>query len=204
MTARFHRASGAGEAGMLEAFCLEVERIVMAGANEERCAAAIEPALRRLIARDDWLGAAWRRWDAAKYCQHLLYLDPHERFCVVSFVWAPGQSTPVHDHGVWGLVGVLQGVELSQPYRLDDDGGLQAIGDARRLAAGDTEMLLPSQGDMHRVRNDGAEIAISIHVYGADIGRHRRRALDARGNSVDFVSSYSTAVPALERCLSAS
>ncbi len=32
-----------------------------------------------------------------------------ERFCVVSFVWGPDQATPIHNHTVWGLVGVLRG-----------------------------------------------------------------------------------------------
>ena len=34
------------------------------------------------------------------YQQHLLHCDPLERFSVVSFVWGPGQKTPVHDHTV--------------------------------------------------------------------------------------------------------
>ena len=42
------------------------------------------------------------------YAQNLLWCDPFERFCVVSFVWAPSARTPVHDHQMWGLVGMLR------------------------------------------------------------------------------------------------
>ena len=30
------------------------------------------------------------------------HVDARERFSVVSFVWAPGQKTAIHDHTVWG------------------------------------------------------------------------------------------------------
>ena len=50
---------------------------------------------------------------------NLLHCDPMERFSVVSFVWAPGQKTPVHDHTVWGMVGVMRGVEFCEEFSLD-------------------------------------------------------------------------------------
>jgi len=39
-----------------------------------------------------------------------------ELFLVGSFVWMPGQRTPVHDHTVWGLVGVMRGEETCEEY----------------------------------------------------------------------------------------
>ena len=44
------------------------------------------------------------------------------RFSVVSFVWGPGQKTPVHDHRTWGLVGILRGAELRRPTTRAADG----------------------------------------------------------------------------------
>src|SRR5690606_19230121 len=73
--------------------------------------------MKRLTAHDDWLPAAMAQPHADRYQQYLLYGDPLERFSVVSFVWGPGQSTPVHDHTVWGVIGVLRGSEISAPYR---------------------------------------------------------------------------------------
>src|SRR5258708_3690418 len=77
-----------------------------------------------LIARDDWLPDAFAAPDPQRYRQYLLYCDPLERFSVVSFVWGPGQCTPIHDHTVWGLVGVLRGAERSIGYRPTAAGGL--------------------------------------------------------------------------------
>ena len=71
-------------------------------------------ALRELIAHDDWLPDAFAQPDPERYRQFLLYADSRQRFSVVSLVWGAGQSTLVHDHTVWGLIGVLRGAEIAQ------------------------------------------------------------------------------------------
>ena len=53
-----------------------------------------------LIAHDDWLPDACAAPHADHYQQYLLHCDPKERFSVVSFVWGPGHTTPIHDHTV--------------------------------------------------------------------------------------------------------
>ena len=73
-------------------------------------------------------------------------------------------------------------------------------GPSRLLAVGDSELLLPEEGDIHRVDNaieDGP--SISIHVYGADIGRVRRRVFESDGRTKAFVSGYSETPAMLER-----
>jgi predicted metal-dependent enzyme (double-stranded beta helix superfamily) len=152
----------------------------------ERAAAA----LARLVAEGDWLPAPYRQPDPAFYQQYLLYLDPKERFSVVSFVWGPGQRTPIHDHQVWGMVGVLQGAELCQNYAVQAR-GVAARGPARRLEKGDVEILSPVAGDIHRVENAFHDrVSISIHVYGADIGRVRRWVYPIDAPRKPFVSGY--------------
>jgi len=148
--------------------------------------------LRRLVARDDWLPDAFAQPDPARYQQFLLHADSTERFCVVSFVWGPGQATPVHDHTTWGLIGMLRGAEFSQPYAVQPDGQLQAHGEALRLTPGAVEAVSPTVGDLHRVRNAFDDRAsISIHVYGANIGAVRRHVYPEGGARKPFVSGYS-------------
>jgi len=158
---------------------------------------AVGAALGRLVSRDEWLDPAWAEPDPARYQQHLLCLDRAARFSVVSFVWAPGQGTPIHDHGTWGAVGMLRGAEIAQPYRLDRSGRVLPQGAPHRLEPGDVDLLSPEAGDIHSVRNalDDA-VSISVHVYGADIGRHRRRLFTPDGDVREFVSGYSD-LPAL-------
>lgn len=152
--------------------------------------------LEGLIARDDWLPDAYARPHPERYQQYLLHCDPRERFSVVSFVWGPGQSTPVHDHRVWGLVGVLRGAERVQHYRRDAQGIPRARGPAAVLHAGEVEGFGPRTGDIHAVENAaGDAVSVSIHVYGADIGRVRRATYDADGTPKPFVSGYANTAP---------
>ncbi len=152
--------------------------------------------LAELIADDRWLPPAFAQPHPQYYQQHLLHCDPLERFSLVSFVWGPGQRTPIHDHGVWGLIGMLRGAETGQHYRVGDDGRLQPEGGETRLEPRDIEVVSPTLGDIHRVANAWPDrVSISIHLYGANIGAVARHVFDAEsGEPKPFVSGYSSAV----------
>ncbi|WP_326541099.1 cysteine dioxygenase [Pseudorhodoferax sp.] len=153
---------------------------------------AVRPLLRELVAHDDWLPEACAQPDEHHYQQHLLYGDPLDRFSLVSFVWGPDQRTPVHDHTVWGAIGMLRGAETGQRYAWCD-GRLEAQGAAHRLEPGEVECVSPRIGDIHQVANAFDDrVSISIHVYGANIGRTRRHVFGMpEGTVKDFVSGYS-------------
>ena len=68
------------------------------------------------------------------------------------------------------MIGVLQGAEYEELFALREGGTvLEEVG-TNAGAPGDVSGFTPP-GDIHRVRNRGAEVAISLHVYGADISR---------------------------------
>jgi len=115
------------------------------------------------------LTAEQRYGDPTRYCCHLLHAEPDGTFSVVALVWRPGQATPIHDHVTWCVFGVIQGAEHEERYVLHDDGWLEQHG-ASVNTTGDVAGLAPP-GDIHRVRNAGTETAISLHIYGTDIGR---------------------------------
>lgn len=164
------------------------------GADEPALLAALAPALGDLVAHDDWLPDAFAEAHGQSYRQYLLYGDPLDRLSVVSFVWGPGQSTPVHDHRVWGLVGVLRGAEIGTAFHRED--GRLISGAVSRLEAGSVVAVSPRLGDIHRIANAHADrVSISIHVYGGNIGRIRRSMFDAQtGAERDFVSGYANAM----------
>jgi predicted metal-dependent enzyme (double-stranded beta helix superfamily) len=185
------RVGGLAEfAAFVDAFGALVDRTD----NERRILREGDALLARLVAVDDWLPDSHAEPDPARYRQYLLHLDPAGRFSVVSFVWGPGQATPVHDHRVWGLVGVLRGAELSERFERAS-GGLHSLGTAR-LEAGAVEAVSPRIGDIHRVSNAHADrVSLSIHVYGADIGRVERATYDADGRQKPFISGYADRPP---------
>ncbi|MGE3847234.1 MAG: cysteine dioxygenase [Gammaproteobacteria bacterium] len=183
----------------LRDFVVTMTALVGRSQEEAVLIPACQDALARLIAHDGWLPARCAEPHPDHYQQYLLHCDPLERFSVTSFVWGPGQLTPVHDHTVWGLVGVLRGAELSERFGRDADGRLTSKG-VWRLEAGGIETVSPTLGDIHKVSNAlGDQASISIHVYGANIGAVKRHVFDPEtGAMKDFVSGYSSdAVPNL-------
>jgi predicted metal-dependent enzyme (double-stranded beta helix superfamily) len=166
--------------------------------NEDEILHRGAQSLAALIAHDDWLPDAYAQPDPVRYQQYLLHCDSRERFSVVSFVWGPGQATPIHDHTVWGLIGVLRGAELSQAYQRTGD-VFASAGPVHRLERGAVEAVSPRVGDVHRVTNAFDDrVSISIHVYGANIGAVRRSTYDRDGRPKPFVSGYAnTTLPNL-------
>lgn len=155
--------------------------------------------LASLVAHDDWLPEAYAQPDPQRYQQNLLHADASDRFSVVSFVWGPGQVTPIHDHTVWGLIGLLRGAEQAQAYARTHDGRWAPQGNPHTLAPGQVDAVSPRIGDVHRVSNAmRGETSISIHVYGANIGAVQRAVYLEDGTRRSFVSGYSnTTLPNL-------
>ncbi len=179
----------------LREFVVAMTKLVERSDDEPTLIAEGRELLARLVARDDWLPAAFAQPDPRHYRQYLLHADPLERFSVVSFVWGPGQKTPVHDHTVWGLVGMLRGAELAQRWRREPDGRLVPDGEESLLQPGQVDAVSPSLGDIHVVSNALPDRpSISIHVYGANIGAVHRHSYDPQtGQAKEFVSGYSSA-----------
>ncbi|WP_397431149.1 cysteine dioxygenase [Pseudomonas chlororaphis] len=150
--------------------------------------------LAQLVSHDDWLPEDFARPDPERYQQYLLHADSRQRFSIVSFVWGPGQRTPIHDHRVWGLIGMLRGSEYSQGFARHSDGSLRAEGQRIQLLPGQVEAVSPKIGDIHQVSNVfDDQVSISIHVYGANIGAVRRAVYQADGSEKLFISGYSNA-----------
>ena len=151
--------------------------------------------LGQLVSHDDWLPEDFARPDPERYQQYLLHVDSRQRFSIVSFVWGPGQSTPIHDHRVWGLIGMLRGAEYSQGFQRNSDGALITDGGQVQLRPGQVEAVSPKIGDIHQVSNAfDDQVSISIHVYGANIGAVRRAVYQADGSEKLFISGYSNAL----------
>lgn len=159
--------------------------------NEDLIVTHGQKLLADLVATDDWLPERFAQPHPQYYQQYLLYADPRDRLSVVSFVWGPGQKTPVHDHQTWGLVGILRGRERETVYETQADGSLRAT-ETAQLHPGQTTAVSPAIGDIHEVANDlDDEVTISIHVYGRNIGRVERHVFDpVSGARKRFVSGY--------------
>ncbi|MEN0614489.1 cysteine dioxygenase [Klebsiella indica] len=176
----------------LRQFIQDIDALHREFADEPALLDAVARRLGELVKKDDWLPEEYTLPHPHHYQQYLLHADSGQRFSVVSFVWGPGQSTPIHDHRVWGAIGMLRGAEVNQRYRLNKSGQPVVSGLAQQLSPGEVEKVSSQDGDIHRVSNALADkVSISIHVYGGNIGGVRRAVYTPEGLVKPFVSGYS-------------
>lgn len=155
----------------LDSLIAGVRAAVRASADPATVAEGVADALRASIAAPGLLAAEQLVPDPTHYRQHVLHVEPDGSFSIVALVWLPGQATPIHDHVSWCVVGVRQGNEHEVVYRLVEADGaswLEQTGVSTNVT-GSVAALVPP-GDIHHVANQGDDLAVSLHVYGADIG----------------------------------
>ncbi len=178
----------------LREFVIGMTNLVSHESEESKLISKGSEMLKSLIQTDTWLPEFCTAPHPEFYQQYLLHADPLGRFSVVSFVWGPGQKTPIHDHCIWGLIGMLKGMEKGQRYKRLPSGELIKDGPEALLHQGDIEAVSPIIGDIHVVSNAITDqTSISIHVYGANIGAVKRHTYDPiTGTPKNFVSGYSS------------
>jgi predicted metal-dependent enzyme (double-stranded beta helix superfamily) len=131
------------------------------------------------------------RDDAAHYARNAIYICPDGELSLFALVWLPGQWTPVHDHGSWGVVGVVEGLLEERAY-------MSADGDI----SGDTGIRLRRGGVV--LLNPGAVTTFvpnpdHIHMTGVGTQRARCVSLHLYGRNMDSFHVYD--VPAGTRKL---
>ena len=175
-------------------FVSEFTQLVDAASDDQsRVLSEGRKLLAELVRQDDWLPEQYAQPHPQYYQQFLLHADPKNRFSVVSFVWGPGQKTPIHNHTVWALIGMLRGGERAENFALNEPGQPMRFLGMDDLSPGTVESLSPDTIDIHRVSNLYEDsVSISIHVYGGNIGRISRHVFDLDTSTPKpFISGYS-------------
>jgi 3-mercaptopropionate dioxygenase len=140
------------------------------GLSEEASIEAMWPAMERFLERAGDLPEDARQPDAGGGAiGHLLHADAEERFHVLSVVFPPGTTSGTHEHGCWGIIGYVGGLDEETRYcRVDggdgDDGCV--LEEVERVVhePGTISRLLPPNEMHHRVRNPGDVDGVSVHV----------------------------------------
>jgi predicted metal-dependent enzyme (double-stranded beta helix superfamily) len=160
----------------LDALVSGVSGIVAQCQGGHETARAVADLIRDRLPGPDLLTPQERAGAPDHYVSYVLHAQ--EEFSIVGVVWRPGQYTVIHDHVSWCTFGILSGIEHETLYR-DMGDHLVEIGQTANRP-GEVSGFAPP-GDIHMVRNTSAEVGVSVHVYGADVGRlgsSVRRAYD--------------------------
>lgn len=155
-------------------FVDQVREIVRAGGAEEevtaRVAARLEPILEepRLLSEEQLLVKS------RGFTLNRIHVEPDGSFSIGAGIWDVGQTTPIHDHGTWGVIGIYRGVESEESFLREGarEGGarVRLAPKGRRLAGpGEVFVCCSRDEDAHRVSCASAEPVVGIHVYGGNL-----------------------------------
>jgi predicted metal-dependent enzyme (double-stranded beta helix superfamily) len=145
------------------------------------CVTAIAPLMHGLLAHaESFLEPAHLRADPHHYARNAIYVSADQSLSLYAIVWTPGQWTPVHDHGSWGVVGVLRGMLEERSYirigshkadvrDTDADIDMQR-GGVILIGSGSVTSFVPNPDHIHvtGVSADRPQ-AVSLHLYGRNM-----------------------------------
>jgi predicted metal-dependent enzyme (double-stranded beta helix superfamily) len=178
----------------LETFISDCRQAASGCPDPADCVTAITPLMLRLLAgAKSFLRPSHYRSDPARYARNCLYIAPEHDLSLFALVWLPGQCTPVHDHGSWGVVGIVEGMLEERAY-MSPDGEITSNSGIRLKRGGNVVLppgavttFVPNPDHIHQtgVAADRPR-AVSLHLYGRtmssfhiyDIERGTRELVD--------------------------
>ncbi|RFB75590.1 cysteine dioxygenase family protein [Methylovirgula sp. 4M-Z18] len=137
----------------------------------------IAPLMRRLLDSDrSFLQPAHFRSNPEHYERNAIHISDDGNLSLFALVWLPGQWTPVHDHGSWGVVGIVQGLLEERSYMAADgeitrDTGIRLRrGGVILLNPGSVTSFVPNPDHIHMTGVAAErEMCVSLHVYGRNM-----------------------------------
>jgi predicted metal-dependent enzyme (double-stranded beta helix superfamily) len=122
------------------------------------------------------------REDPDHYARNAIYICPDGDLSLFALVWLPGQWTPVHDHGSWGVVGVVEGLLEERAYMSAD--AISAPTAAFGLRRGGVVLLNPGSVTTFVPYPD------HVHMTGVAATRSRCVSLHLYGRNMDSFHIY--------------
>jgi predicted metal-dependent enzyme (double-stranded beta helix superfamily) len=140
-----------------------------------------------------FLGPEHLHEDPDHYARNAICICPEGELSPFALVWLPGQRTPVHDHGSWGVVGVVEGLLEERSYmsmegEIRADRGIRLRrGGVVLLNPGAVTTFVPNPDHIHMTGVAATRRrCVSLHLYGRnmdsfhiyDVERGTRRMID--------------------------
>lgn len=182
----------------LKDFISYIEMLVLSQEDEYSITEKVAERMKEIMDKDGVIPEGFKKPNATKYTLYPVYVDPENRFSIASAVWDVGQSTPIHNHGTWGVIGILQGAENEIQYKIQTGTAPVKISE-KTLEKGDVVVCCTSDQDIHKVSCASTDPCVGIHVYGGNIGELERRVFDDTTGVEKKVVTAWDPIPSLEK-----
>jgi len=181
----------------LQEFIQDVDGIIRGYSSESETLLHLKPVLEKLVSSPASVPAKAFTPRKDRFAMNLLQMPEDEAYSIIGGVWHPGQTTPIHDHLTWALIGVYEGEEREALFRRTDDGSnprLAKIEPVSERVHKKGQVTVLGHKGIHRVDNISLRPTFSVHVYGRDIGNAKRHSYDpvTDASSLGTAMSYAT------------
>lgn len=161
----------------LDRFISQARAVIARHADAADRVTMIAPMMQRLLDADrSFLQAEHFRSNPEHYERNAIHISPDGNLSLFALVWLPGQWTLVHDHGSWGVVGIVQGLLEERSYMAVDgeitgDSGIRLRrGGVILLNPGSVTSFVPNPDHIHMTGVAAErETCVSLHVYGRNM-----------------------------------
>lgn len=173
----------------MDRFIGEVRGIVREGGSEEETTAKVAERLRPALDAPDLLSPDQLLVKRGGFTLNRVHIESDDSFSIGVGIWDVGETTPIHDHGTWGVIGIYRGTEREESFLREGsrvmEGTVRIAPDGTRLAgAGDVFICCTTDQDVHRVSCASDEPVVGIHVYGGDLAKIPRLKYDFETGAV--------------------
>jgi len=149
-------------------FLTDLEDILLTIADDRDRLKAIMPLVRHLLTSSYWLQMEYEPPSPKTgWSVKTLYREPEYPLTVQMVAWKPGTSSPIHNHGAWGIVALIDGTEKNRFWKRSPDAKfpnkIELVGE-QILQPGEIIGFTP--GAIHSVESVGDEPTISFNIYG--------------------------------------
>lgn len=149
-------------------FLTDLEDVLLTIPDDRDRLQAIMPLVRNLLTSSYWLQMEYDQPSPKTgWSVKTLYREPEYPLTVQMVAWKPGTSSPIHNHGAWGIVALIDGTEKNRFWKRSPTAEfpdkLELVGE-QILQPGEIIGFTP--GAIHSVESLGDEPTISFNIYG--------------------------------------
>ena len=146
-------------------FLTQLDDILLAHSDDASRLAQIRPLVRSFLNESPWMMMQCpapdpkRGWGVTK-----LYDEADYPLTIQLVSWNPGMTSPIHNHGAWGLVAILDGQERNRFWQPQEANQPMIQASEAILEPGDLITFMPDA--IHQVEALGDDPVLSFNLYG--------------------------------------